>query len=416
MLQRVANTLLAAVTLGLSVTGCSRSPAEAADVLDPYLADPKLVLTTWASGLGAARQLAIASNGDVFVNHGKVSVLWDADHDGLSREDERAVFAEAPALNHGLAFDRAERFVYASSDSTVYRFAYQKGLHKARAAAEVVVRDIPAAGHSTRTLAFDSKGRLYVSVGSAGNVDVRPEDLRLRSQIRRFPIPAALPKGGLAYESGEVIASGMRNEVGLFVTPDDRLWGVENGRDNLKDAELGGDIHTDNPGEKINSIDPEKPRFFGYPACFSEHKLAAGRGAGTHWADDSLPPELRKTDSACQDEAQVQSPAFVMPAHWAPLGVLQYSGDLLPYRGDLLITAHGSWNRSPAVGRLIARAQLQAGKVTAVTPLIAERGKGGAHAEGTWGVRPVDVREAVDGSVFVTDDMGGRILRIGYKR
>lgn len=400
--------------LALWLCACSGLPAEASSALDPYLADPKLTLTTWARDLGAARQLAIASNGDVFVNHGKISVLWDADGDGVSGPQERALFAQAPSLNHGLAFDRAQRFLYASSDSTVYRFAYRKGQRTAAGAGEVVVRNIPGAGHSTRTLVFDSAGRLYVSVGSAGNVDTREPDLRMRSQIRRFAIPEALPSGGIAYERGEVVARGMRNEVGLFMLPDDKLWGVENGRDNLGDADFGGDIHTDNPGEELNLIDPARAAFYGYPKCWSELKLARGRGAGTQWADESVPDELKQSDAYCQDPAQVQPPAYVLPAHWAPLGVLQYAGSLLPYRGDLLIGAHGSWNRSPATGRLVARARVQDGKVVSVSPLIAERaGKG--YREGEWGVRPVDVREAADGSVLVSDDMGGRILRIGYK-
>ena len=32
---------------------------------------------------------------------------------------------------------------------------------------------------------------------------------------------------------------------------------------------------------------------------------------------------------------------------------------MLPFRGDLWIAAHGSWNRSPATGRLIARARIE---------------------------------------------------------
>ena len=402
--------------LGLcACRGASVAEATPAN-LDAYLADPKLTFSTFATGLGAARQMAFAANGDLFVNHGKVSVLWDADHDGVSRDDERAVFGEARALNHGLAFDRAQRYLYASSDSSVYRFAYAPGLHKARAPAELVVRDMPGAGHSTRTLVFDSQNRLYVSVGSASNMDTAALDLQLRSQIRRFVIPDQLPKAGLAYASGSVVASGMRNEVGLFMAPGDRLWGVENGRDNLIDDDLGGDIHTDNPGEEINRVDVQTPRFYGYPYCFSEYKLARGDGASAQWADESLPRALQKSDADCRDIKQVQPPAFVMPAHWAPLGVLQYAGDLLPFKGDLLIAAHGSWNRQPATGRLIARAHLEQGAIQSVTVLISERSGAGNAAQGTWGFRPVDVREAADGSVYCSDDMGGRILRIGYSR
>jgi glucose/arabinose dehydrogenase len=397
----------------LLVVLCACSGTSADDAADAYLADPRLSFRVFASGLGAARQLAIADNGDVFVNHGKVSVLWDADHDGASGAAERALFAEAPNLNHGLAFDRGQRYLYASSDTTVYRFAYTKGQRAARGAAQVVVHGMPGGGHSTRTLAFDAQNRLYVSVGSSGNVDTGEEELRLRSQIRRFVIPSELPNAGLSYESGSVIASGMRNEVGLYIDANDRLWGVENGRDNLQDADFGGDIHTDNPGEKINLIDGPGPSFYGYPSCWSEYKLAHGFGPGASWADESVPERVRYTDARCQDASQVHPAAFVMQAHWAPLGVLQYTGSLLPYRGDLLIAAHGSWNRSPAVGRLIARAHFEAGKIASVTPIIAQK-SGTSFAQGTWGVRPVDLRQAADGTVFCSDDMGGRIFRIGY--
>lgn len=403
----------------LGCVACSREPtASAADGSMPvYLADPKLQFRVFAEGLGAARQMAVASNGDLFVNNGKVTVLWDADHDGVSRAHEQAVFARASGLNHGLAFDREQRFLYASSDTTVYRFAYKKGAHAASSAAEVVVRDIPSGGHSTRTLVFDSQQRLYVSVGSSGNVDTGERELALRSQIRRFTIPDKLPSGGMPYTSGSVIASGMRNEVGLYVDSGDHLWGVENGRDNVHDNELGGDIHNDNPGEKINAIDPARASFFGYPFCFPEFRAPNGHGPGTLWADESLPNDLRKTDAFCQDPSQVQPPAFVMPAHWAPLGVLRYTGSLLPYRGDLIITAHGSWNRSPPSGRLLARARIEHDAVVAVEPLVAQPGaSGGSYVEGTWDVRPVDVQQAADGSVFCSDDMGGRIFRLSYAR
>jgi glucose/arabinose dehydrogenase len=382
--------------------------------VDAYLADPKLKVTVYAEQLAAARQLAFAANGDLFVNNGKVTVLWDADHDGVSRDNERAVFGEASHLNHGLSFDRDQHYLYASSDSAVYRFAYSKGQRAARGAAQLVVRDIPTGGHSTRTLLFDVQNRLLVSVGSDSNVDTAESDLQLRSQIRRFAIPDKLPKEGLAYSGGTVVASGMRNEVGLFIDGDQRMWGVENGRDNLSDDELGGDIHTDNPGEEINVIDGSGSAFYGYPFCFSEFSAPKGSGAGSAWADDTLPKELRKTDAYCRDPKQVHPPAGVMPAHWAPLGIIRYAGSQLPYRGDLLIAAHGSWNRQPAVGRLLARAHVDHGAVVSVTPLFAERTASGGYNQGRWGVRPVDVREAADGSVYVSDDMGGRIFRLTY--
>jgi glucose/arabinose dehydrogenase len=259
---------------------------------------------------------------------------------------------------------------------------------------------------------FDSLGRLYVSVGSASNVDVEPADLQARGQIRRFSIPGALPAGGIAYATGEVVASGMRNEVGLYMDARDRMWGVENGRDDL--SQNGSDVHNDNPGEEVNLIDGSGSSFYGYPSCFSEFKLAGGGGAGTQWADTTLATASRKTDAWCRDPAQVHAPAFALPAHWAPLGILEYQGAALPLGHDLIVAAHGSWDASPAVGRVLARLHRDGDAVTSVEPIVGERGPDNALRQGQWGARPVDVREGSDGSLYFSDDMGGRVFKVSY--
>lgn len=383
--------------------------------LSAYTSDPALCVYVFASGLGAARQLAFASNGDLFVsNAGQLSVLWDANGDGASGADERATFVSEVGLNHGVVFAPDEAFVYASTESNVYRWPYTRGQRSAIGPLQLVVRGIPGGGHSARPLAFDSQGRLYVSVGSASNVD-GASDLVLRAQIRRFSLPATLPANGLAYDSGEIVATGMRNESGIYIDAQDRLWGVENGRDNLADADLGGDIHSDNPGEEINLVDGQGAQLYGYPYCFSEHILSGGMGPGTQWADESV-GTLRQTDAFCQDPSKVHPPAYVMPAHWAPLGIIQYTGHALPYTGDLLVGSHGSWNREPASGRVIARARLQGSTVTDLTVLVGEKGGSGQLLQGSWNVRPVDLRQGPDEALYVSDDLGGRVLKIGYQR
>jgi glucose/arabinose dehydrogenase len=381
--------------------------------LDAFVSDPKLCVTLYAENLANARQMAFAPNGDLFVSAGgRVMVLWDADKNGTSDGNERSTFATNSGLNHGLAFSRDAKFVYASTASTVFRWSYTNGRRTGDGAGEAVVKDIPDGGHSTRTLGFDSKGRLIVNVGSASNVDADQLDWESRSQIRRFEVPEVIPLGGIEYATGEVLASGMRNEVGLFVDTDDRIWGVENGRDNLADD---GDIHNDNPAEELNLVDGKEPKFYGYPQCWSEFKLSGGGGPGTQWADETLAPGERKTDEYCRDTTQVRPPVYAMPAHWAPLGIIRYTGRALPMTGDLIIGAHGSWNSEPVAGRLIARAKLSADKVTLLETIVGERDSSGVLKEGTWSARPVDVRQGPDEAVYVSDDEGGRVLKIGYQ-
>ncbi|HEX2691246.1 MAG TPA: PQQ-dependent sugar dehydrogenase [Kofleriaceae bacterium] len=379
---------------------------------ETWVSDPHYCVYVFATGLGGARQMAFAPSGELFVNNGSVTVLADDNGDGSSTSAERSAFGTAPHLNHGLAFSRDGKYVYASSATTVYRWGYTAGMREAAKGPDVVVSGIPDGGHVTRTLVFDSLGRLYVSVGSASNVDTDPVLAETRSQVRRFEIPDPLPAAGLDYAAGEIVASGMRNEVGLYADAHDRLWGVENGRDNL--TEDSGDIHNSNPAEEVNLIDGKGSHYYGYPSCYSEYLRSGGRGPGAQWADQSLAPEDRKTDAWCRDPANVHPPVFALPAHWAPLGILAYQGSALPLAGDLLVTAHGSWDADPAVGRVVARLHRDGDAITSVEPLIGERGPGNVLRQGTWNVRPVDVREGPDGALYFSDDMGGRVFKVTY--
>jgi glucose/arabinose dehydrogenase len=405
-----------AIAVSLAACGSSAPPPPpptamcTGDGANAWVSDPRLCVSVFAGDVGGARQMAFAPNGDLFINNGAVTVLFDDDGNGVSSDSERTRFATASGLNHGLAFSRDGAFVYASSSTTVYRWGYTPGARKAAGAAEVVVKGIPSGGHVTRTLVFDSRGRLYVSVGSASNVDTDPGLVATRAQIRRFTIPAAVPQGGLDYATGEVVASGMRNEVGLFMDARDRLWGVENGRDMLTD---NGDIHNGNPAEEVNLIDGSGSTYYGYPSCFSEFQRQGGDGPGTQWADTTLGSADRKTDAWCRDPAMVHPPQFALPAHWAPLGIIEYQGDALPFGHDLIVTAHGSWNSDTPVGRVLARLHRNGDAITSFEPIIGER-VDNALRQGLWNARPVDVREASDGALYFSDDMGGRVFKVTY--
>lgn len=403
-----------AASLSTSGTGSGAPPARCSgDAAGAWVSDSRYCVSVFAAGLGKARQMAFAPNGDLFVNNGKVTVLFDGDRDGSITDAERATFATAKGLNHGLAFSRDGKYVYASSETTVYRWRYTAGSRRAVSEAEVVVSGIPSGGHVTRTLVFDSRGRLYVSVGSATNVDTDPVLVRTRSQIRRFVIPGRLPAAGLAYATGKIVASGMRNEVGLYMDARDRMWGVENGRDLLTDKD-DRDIHNDNPAEEVNLIDGTGSSYYGYPSCYTEFERPGGLGPGTQWADPTLAPADRKTDAWCRDPANVHPPAFALPAHWAPLGIIEYQGDALPLGHDLIVAAHGSWNSDTPVGRVLVRLRRKGDAITGFEPIVGERGPSGALRQGLWGARPVDVREGPDGALYFSDDLGGRVFKVTY--
>jgi glucose/arabinose dehydrogenase len=186
------------------------------------------------------------------------SVVWLADSDNDGLPDVKQTVAAAPGLNHGLAIH--DGHLYASSDSTVYRWPIIVDLESAQGNVsysefvdinnmDIVVNNInrdgqggAPMGHRTRTLEFDDSGNLYISVGSDGNVD--PDSHR--SRIRRVNMYQDNLTFPLDFQELEVFADGLRNTVGLGFDKHGVLWGVENGADNLQRDDLGGDITEDN--------------------------------------------------------------------------------------------------------------------------------------------------------------------------
>ena len=260
-----------------------------------------------ATCTGGGQHLLVIERGDV----SRVTALWDEDGDGASGAGERAVIADsASGLNHGIALYNG--YLFASSDTEVYRWPYQ-ACQKTKVGAHITVvvnmnadgRGGAPRGHKTRTLAFSPTGRLFISVGSYANVDDDDERSRIRyvDGVASSDDPAAAE-----FLSLPTHATGLRNEVGLAFDADNVLWGVENGADNLYRADLGGRIHNDNPGEELNRFggaDFVEGDFYGYPQCWSEYKLSqhsdrAG-GAGTQWAWPSFMPDT--TDEWCRENA-----------------------------------------------------------------------------------------------------------------
>ena len=364
-----------------------------------------------------------------------VVLLGDSDQDGVA--DTNRLLISANRLNHGLALH--DGYIYASSDTMVYRWPYTYDSFTNIGAEEIVINNINADGqggapfgHTTRTLAFDSAGRLYVSVGSNQNVD----PTSFRSRIRRFSdlTPSLFPIDFLA---GEIFADGLRNEVGLAFDRYGVLWGVENGADRLERADLGGgSITNDNPAEELNRFPEEiAGSHFGYPYCWTEYLLPEefGMGRGTTWAWPSFLVNGDVTDEDCRNN--YLGPEISMQAHSAPLGITFYKwkntaempveceGGAFPKEMDgfAFIAFHGSWNRDVPTGyKVVYIAMDETGKALGQPiDLLAHSGDG---ARWNDGFRPVDVDFDTCGRLLVSSDgtrtssswSGSKIVRIEY--
>eukprot|EP01111_Echinosteliopsis_oligospora_P009173 TRINITY_DN2646_c0_g1_i1.p1 TRINITY_DN2646_c0_g1~~TRINITY_DN2646_c0_g1_i1.p1 ORF type:complete len:429 (-),score=117.62 TRINITY_DN2646_c0_g1_i1:47-1333(-) len=364
-------------------------------------------------GLLGPRGLITAENNDIIVvesGSGSVSVIYD---DGNAMK--KSTLATAPGLDHSVSINSG--YLYASSASTVYRWSYSAGDRNDLGTPEIIVKDIPTGGHSTRSLVFDNSGNILVQCGSGSNLDRTPE----RAGIWAYSL-ASIPSGGYSWSSGSLVANGLRNEVGLRYDNEGQLWGVENGMDNLVRPDFG-DIHNENPGEEVNLI-TGKGLFYGYPYCWSQYSTDLSNGTtpvqtprGTQWVEPSFTPSY--SDEWCQNTNNVVPPAYLLPAHTAPMDIIFYpsSGAWPNFTGNALVSQHGSWDRQPPKGYRITKLIMEQGKIVSDEPFFAYKGPGDTST--SWPFRPVSMTWAKRGEeeeecLLFTSDSSGQIISVVF--
>ncbi len=339
---------------------------------EPIALPPGFGVSVYVEGLRNPRMMALGPDGTLHVaERGRDRVVRLPDRDGDGLADGVEVVAERLANPSSIAFYR-DGSLYVGETTRVLRLS-EPDASGAMTEVEIVVDGLPSGGHNTRTVLFSPDWRwLYVSVGSSCNVCI--EDDPRRAAIVRYT-----PDGS----DETIFATGLRNAVGITFRPGaDELWATNNGRDWLGD---------DQPPETVYRV--QESLDAGWPRCHAGRIVDPDHGAA----------------GACEG---VSSPEVEMQAHSAPLGLTFYAGRQFPqpYQGDLFVAFHGSWNRTVPTGYKVVRVPMQEGAPGAVEDFAV----GWLRGDGSqWG-RPVDVLTGADGSLYVSDDGGGRIYRIYY--
>jgi glucose/arabinose dehydrogenase len=340
----------------------------------------------FAEGLDNPRTIYVLPNGDVLVmesvrrQSGSRIVLF-RDPQKTGKPALRKVFLRRLNMAFGMALV-GNRFYVGNTDSVVV-FPHRSGEEQIRRQPEKIL-DLPSGGHYTRNVIADPAGKkLYVSVGSATNVDEQRID---EKDPRRAAILQINPDG-----SGmRVFASGMRNPVGMDWEPKTKtLWTVVNERDGLGD-ELVPDYLT---GVREGA-------FYGWPySYFGQNQDPRKKGQR---------PDL---------VAQAIKPDYALGSHVAPLGLVFYQGRSFParYHGGAFIGMHGSWNRSTLVGYKVAFVPFRDGRPSGPIEDFLTGFTVGQNSSEVYG-RPVGVAVWTDGSLLVSDDGAGKVWRVSAKK
>jgi len=334
-------------------------------------------VSLFASGLSDPRWMAVGPNGDVFLAEpraGRITLL----HDNNGKVEAHD-FADGFDTPHGLLFAKDALFV--GDLKAVWKIPDSEGAMRAGKRERVTTAaNLSPGGHVTRDLAIDSKGTLYIGIGSESNVG---EDAPTRATVQTIQ-----PDGSL-----KTFASGLRNAVGLqFYPGTDDLFVTVNERDGLGD-ELVPDY--------LTHVEPGG--FYGWPYSY----------LGQHPDPDlgTKRPDL---------QAKAVMPDLLFHAHSAPLGLVFYEGTQFPaaYKGDAFVALHGSWNSAAPTGYKVVRVPFKNGRPTGTYENFVTGFWDGSSRPGTparvWG-RPAGLAVAKDGSLLIADDAGKVVWRVSYK-
>jgi glucose/arabinose dehydrogenase len=100
-------------------------------------------------------------------------------------------------------------------------------------------------------------------------------------------------------------------------------------------------------------------------------------------------------------------PVYKLPAHVAPLAIhFLHHAPPGRFAGAALVTEHGSWNRSTKDGYQVVALTWRDGAISEAAFLT------GFLKDGEVSGRPVDIAEAPDGTIFISDDFSGVIWRV----
>ncbi|QES89714.1 sorbosone dehydrogenase [Rhizosphaericola mali] len=439
LLRKVLSFAAIALCL-ISITACNNDNTDATgnsfdssnnpDV-DNLVANPdssginvpdSFVAKIFADSIGETRHIVVSQNNVVYIKlmalkDGKgIAILKDRNNDGVA--DQLKYFGDFA----GTGIDIYDNNLYASSDEGIYRYKINSDgyIMDTNLPTTIVEGLIARNEHQAKAFTIDPNGNIYVNIGAYSNA-CQMED-RVPGSRGMYPCPILDSAGGIwkfdankinqKYKDGSRYATGLRNVVGLdWNTQTQSLFVMQHGRDQLADmapkffdAEKSAEIPAESLYELHQGDNAGWPYVYYDP--FQKKLLLAPEYGGNG---------KRKADSS------YLNPIANYPAHWAPNGLLFYTGNQFPakYKNGAFIAFHGSWNRAPKPqqGFCVVFQPFKDGKPFGDYEIFA-KGFPGTDAPlqnpGDAAHRPCGLAQGPDGALYVTDDVKGRVYKITY--
>ena len=401
---------------------------------DGIILSPGFCATVFADNLGHVRHMVVAPNGVLYVN------TWSDDryyHNApppggflIALRDSKALgeadiierfgpgVPEGSAGGTGIAlYDGA---LYAEQNDKILRYALPKDAIVPQEPPQVVVSGLPLTGdHPMHPFTIDSKGELFVDLGSATNSC--QTDNRVPNSPGQNPCDELMTRAGTwrydanstdqHFSPNERFATGLRNGEGFAFDSSGRLFATQHGRDQL--GQNWSKLYTAKesarqPAEELVLL--QQGADYGWPECYYDRFQQKLVLAPEYGGDGG------KKVGIC---AEKNGPIAAFPAHWAPNDLLIYNGHAFPaaYQGGAFVAFHGSWNRAPEPqgGYNVVFQPLKDGKAAGDFVVFADGFAGAVKDALQAAFRPTGLAMGPDGALYISDDVHGRIWRVTFQ-
>jgi len=397
----------------------------------------------FADSIGHPRDIVIASNGDAYVNTwsgqyfstpapagGFIVALRDTNNDGKADVIRRFGPDASQKNGGGTGIALYNGSLYVEEGDTVSKRIVRypvstDSMVPTSVKSELIVDKLPAKGdHPMHPFVIDGSGNIFMDVGSATNscqvknrtansMGQKPcVELQTRGGIWRY----AANKTNQQFSSAGRYATGIRNAVGIALDGNGQLYSTQHGRDQL--AENWSKLFTPDQGQNLPAeelLKIEQGGDYGWPYCYFD---------GLQQKTLVQAPEYGGDGKTVGDCAGKKEPEAWFPAHWAPDGLVFYTGSQFPaqYKGGAFISFHGSWNRAPGAqgGYKVVFVPFSGGKPTDPSKfeVFADGFVGGPlgpDASDKAAHRPTALAQGPDGAIYITDDKNGRVWKVVYR-
>lgn len=347
------------------------------------------VLSVAEATIQNPRFMCLGGSGELYVSlpgEGEIKACRDQDGDGYF--ETVATFVKGHRSVHGLCWH--DGWLWFTETGAIFKARDTDGDGRADDEQAVIPKGkLPSAGgHWWRPILIHNN-RIYTGIGDDGNINDRTDSPREK-----------LWSYALDGSDEQPFCAGIRNTEKLVVRPGtDEIWGMDHGSDWYggeleKKAKAGQPITDMNPPCEMNHY--VQGRFYGHPF------VVGNRLPRIEYMDRPDIVELA---------AKTVPPEWCTGAHWAPNAMCFYTGtQFRSAAGSAFVAYHGSWNRSEKGGYCVTLVLFEDGHPYGEQPYVRF-----LSSQGDVLGRPVDIVQAPDGSLLISDDQGNRIYRLRAK-